>query len=428
LSPKKTRAFRPGKFSGQTDGPELPAHPPFTPSFRAGISEKDKASRGNSDQLYEEGASCAVRKELKIHFIPFVLLLVSFKCFAAPGTATPGQNSSPDNERNFYEVLDDLLKDFELDLKNGEVSGLKDLSLRNIAVSENIPNSFKSHLDLLLTERILKVTKTRMLQCLPCRSKKATLNNNQLVVSSPDSDPNALSRIAKTLGIENFLDVAFSYQASGILLSMYIIDPESGAIVWSKSYNSETSKAAAVRRGVDFSQVDNTRRETEYAPLIQSRFIIYFLSEPNASKTSQCLALGYRMMERYDNRKKEIGFELNYLVDSGTIAGTTAGATQVLYNSFSMNLTLVFLHAWTFIGEEENYNKIRGSLITGLGGTYASGYLSGLVRVGYEWRLAKHYAVSIVLGYRPSATYFLDTTTSTSISGLEYGLGLNIMF
>jgi len=43
----------------------------------------------------------------------------------------------------------------------------------------------------------------------------------------------------------------------GDILSMYITDPESGSVIWSRSYNSETSRAAAFRRGVDYTQIDD---------------------------------------------------------------------------------------------------------------------------------------------------------------------------
>jgi hypothetical protein len=331
-------------------------------------------------------------------------------------------------ERNFYEVLEDVMGDFEYDLKNGTVTGLKDLAIRNVATSENVPASFKSHLELLITEKILKTTKTRVIQCLQCRARHSTLSGDQVVISSPDSNPAELSRIAKLAGIANFMDVAFSYQPNGMVLSLFITEPETGSVLWSRSYNSESSRAAAFRRGVDYSQTDDARKQTEYAPTIQYRATLYYLFEPNVGTQTGCLGFGYRMVERYDNRKKEVGFELNYLLDSSKIAGTSASSasTQNLYSGF--NLTFQFLHVWNLIGEEENYNKPRGAIFAGVGGTYTSGYLGGLIRGGYEWRLAKHYAVSALLGYRPKATAFLNGSVNGAVTGVEYGIGISGMF
>jgi hypothetical protein len=331
-------------------------------------------------------------------------------------------------ERNFYEVMDDVLSDFEYDLKNGNVSGLKDLAIRNIAISENIPPSFKNHLELLITERILKTSKTRMIQCLPCKARKTSLNGDQMIITSPETNQSELSRIAKLAGISNFMDVSFLYQPTGIVISMYITDPDSGSINWSRSYNSETSMAAAFRRGVDYNQVDQARRQTEYSPTIQSRLILYYMFEPSLPNTTGCIALGYRMVERYDNRKKEVGFEANYMANASTIVNSTDADPANIYNAFGFNLTLLFLHSWNLIGEEENYNKIRGSILLGVGGTYASGFLGGLIRTGYEWRLGKHYGLSLNLGYRPASGAFINGTSSGTISGLEYGLGINVLF
>jgi hypothetical protein len=354
--------------------------------------------------------------------------LVATQIFALASVALSRSAHAADDKekfRNFYEVLDDLMADFEYDLKNGQVSGLKDLSIRNIAVSENVPQSFKSHLELTIQEKILKDSKTRMVQCLPCRAKRTTLNGENVVITSPESNPVELSRIAKISGISNFMDVAFSYQPSGMVLSMTISDPESGGIVWSRSYNSETSRASAFRRGVDYSQIDEARKQTDYTPTVQHRVIAYYLFEKNVSGYTGSLGVGYRMVERYDNRHKEVGFELDYLKDASTIIGKQADPTN-LYGS--TNLTLLFMHAWNFIGPEENFNLVRGSFFAGIGGTYASGFLGALIRTGYEWRLAKHWAVSANLGYRPPATPFISGAEQPSVSGAEFGIGINALF
>ena len=112
---------------------------------------------------------------------------------------------------------------------------------------------------------------------------------------------------------------------------------------------------------------------------------------------------------------------------SSIVTGAPSSATSGnLYTGF--NFTLLFVHAWNFIGEEESFNKVRGSIYTGVGGTYGSGYLGGLFRAGYEWRLGKHFSVSTVLGYRPKSTAFTGSTTGTAVSGVEAGLGINMLF
>lgn len=67
-------------------------------------------------------------------------------------------------------------------------------------------------------------------------------------------------------------------------------------------------------------------------------------------------------------------------------------------------------------------------MLAGIGGTYASGFLGGLIRGGYEWRLAKHWAVSGSLGYRPSATQFVGGTASGTVSGIEAAFGVSALF
>lgn len=347
---------------------------------------------------------------------------------AAPAPAAKNEGEKKE-VRNFYEVLQDLVSDFEYDLKNGEVEGLKNIAIRNIATSENIPPSFRSHLELVITERILKTTKSRILQCLPCRAKRTTLDGDQVVITSAETNPVELSRIAKMAGIDHFMDVAFSYQPSGMVLSMYITEPEGGSIIWSRSYNSETSRASAFRRGVDYSQIDDARRQMEYTPTLQFRGTVMYMFQPDSGSVyTGCLGFGFRMVERYNNRKQEVGFETNYFLDTSMLMGAPADATRTpLYQSF--NLTLLFIHVWNLIGEEENFNKARGSIFAGVGGTYAlPGFLGGLVRAGYEWRLAKHWAVNGSVGYRPPGTFFIGGESAGEIHGVEFGLGISGLF
>ena len=94
----------------------------------------------------------------KLKMVSLVLLL-SFLAAKTPLAHSAENDSSVAGSRNFYQVLDEVLSDFEYDLKAGQVVGLKDLAIRNVMTSENVPPSFKSHLELLVTERILKTTK-----------------------------------------------------------------------------------------------------------------------------------------------------------------------------------------------------------------------------------------------------------------------------
>lgn len=367
------------------------------------------------------------------HFVPVVSAADAPASNAAAQAASENKGSklSPPAEesektRNFYQVLEDVLADFEYDLRNGEVNGLRELSIRNIATSENIPPSFKNHIELLVSERVLKHgNKTKIIQCVPCRSRKAMLSGDNVMISTPDSNPAELARRAKLAGIANFMDIAFAYQPTGMILSISTMDAENGAIQWSKSYNSETSRAAALRRGVDYTQIDPNRRADEYAPTQLYRPTIYYMFEPDGGSTQTgVIGFGFRLVERYDNRTKEVGFEANYFLNSVVLAGGTAPTTSV-YSGF--NLTLLFVHAWNFIGDIEVFNRPRQSLYLAVGGTYASGFLGLLFRGGYEWRLGKHWAVNGNIGYRPLGTQFISGTASGTISGVEWGFGISAL-
>jgi len=108
-----------------------------------------------------------------------------------------------------------------------------------------------------------------------------------------------------------------------------------------------------------------------------------------------------------------------------TLTGSTTVDPNNVWSSF--NLTMLFTHAWGMFGDEENYNQTRGVLLVGVGGTYASGFLGGLIRTGYEWRFAKHWALTTFIGYRPQATVLISGTAA-SLTGVEGGLGVGFIY
>ena len=343
--------------------------------------------------------------------------------------ADESEGAATSSARNFYTVLDEVLSDFEYDLKSGQVVGLKDLAIRNIVTSENVPNSFKSHLELLITERILKTTKARIVHCVACRSRKTTLNGESMTISSAENNVPEMQRIARMSGISNFMDAAFAYQPSGMILSLQISDVETGTTLWSRNYNSQNTRAAAQRRGVDYADLEESKSRMEYQPTIQMRPTLYTVIAPKVGGgTATVMGLGFRMMERYDNRQKEVGFEMNYYADINTLTGKpeASSSTRNIYSGF--NLTLLFVHAWSLFGNEENYNKARGVVFGAIGGTYATGFLGGVIRTGYEWRLAKHWSFNVFAGYRPQSTVVISNSVSAPLGGAEGGLGVGFIF
>jgi hypothetical protein len=216
-----------------------------------------------------------------------------------------------------------------------------------------------------------------------------------------------------------------------MVLSFYITEPEGGSVIWSRSYNSETSRSAAARRGVDYSQIDAAKRKMEYKPTLQFRGTVYIATQADlATAVKPALGFGFRMVERYNNRKQEVGFEIDYFLPTSMIVGDTGTSSSGTLTSVwtGFNLTLLFMHAWNLIGDEENYAKARGSIFAGIGGSYSSGFLGGLIRAGYEWRLGKHWGISGSVGYRPPGTAFLAATSQGTVHGVELLIGFSGMF
>jgi TolB-like protein len=349
-----------------------------------------------------------------------IVLLVLWLLSPSEARAEP-----PPGQRDFYATLDDTLGDFEFDLKHEAVTGIDNVSVRNIAVSENVPRSFTAHLEDLIVERILRGTKTKVIRCEGCHVRRTAMKNGTISVLSAQGNQKQNAKVARTRGIKHFLDAAFTYQPSGLVMSIEITEAESAVALWSRTYNSETSRTAMLRRGIDMDQLDpSTRKAIEYPAVLQYRLRVDYLFEPDITGPTGCVGFAFQMMERYDNRKKELGFELEYLYSSEKLLGRSTTAT--VYGP--VNLTLLLIHAFNFIASQEDYNQARASFNAGIGGTFATGYLGALIRVGFEWREGKRFATGAILGYRPSSTAFLPIGTGASVEGIEIGMGISYLF
>lgn len=359
--------------------------------------------------------------------LPVIILTLSLVLALASPNA---EAIPPQGQRDFYGALNDTLGDFEYDLKHETVRGIESVSVREVTSNEKVPRSFAPHIEDLLTERILRATKAKVIKCVACNTRSTSLTGknggDKISMTSPKTNSKELARIAQQQGIRHFMDVAFTYLPTGLVMSMTISEPGSSVIVWSRTYNSESSRAALLRRGYDSDQMDeSTRRATEYPATIQYRFRVDYLIEPDIGGLKGCLGLAFRMVERYDNRKKELGFELQYL--RGTAALLHADEENVsLYAG--INATLLVLHAWNLIGGKEDFNLPRMSLYGGVGGTYTSGFLGGLIRAGAEYRMGQHSAVTAHVGYRPPSTSFIPIGDGQSVTGPELGAGISFLF
>jgi hypothetical protein len=351
------------------------------------------------------------------------LLATATALLSAPAHAVP-----PEGTRDFYGALDDTLGDFEYDLKHDNVKGIESFAIREISASENVPRSFLPHIEDLITERVLRATKVKVIKCIGCQARSASLvNGDRITMTSPKTNAKELAQIASAQGIKHFMDVSFTFQPTGLLMSMTIAEPSGSVINWSHTYNSETSKAALLRRGYDAELVDPTQRKsTEYPAVLQYRLRVDYLVEPDISGYSGVLGFAFRMVERYDNRKKEIGYEIQYLRGAATLLHASATDPVSLYSG--INATLLVLHAWNLLNGYEDLNLPRASFYGGIGGTFTAGFLGALFRAGGEYRMGQHSAVTAHLGYRPSSTSFIPIGDGQSVSGLEAGAGISFLF
>lgn len=315
--------------------------------------------------------------------------------------------------RRFHEVLDALLAEFGYDVKMGQLKGLKNLAIRKIVVSNTLPRSYTSYVELLVAERIRENSRVRLISCVPCKTKTSRLANGKLYITSPMTNLGELTRAAEQLGIDNFMDVVLVYHTTHMVLALNIFNTSTKELVWARTYNSETIKSRYQRLAVDYSQIKKSRPGEDYVPSFRYMVGLGGTAVPNVAGTareSSMLALYFRGTEKFNNRKNEFGLLFgyyqttssiikNYPTEKATNPTTTQTSTETQTTEdtpkpFSSALSLYAIFSHNFLGKLESYNAIRQGVNLGLGVFLATGYLAATGRLGYDLFFGKSFTVS----------------------------------
>jgi hypothetical protein len=333
------------------------------------------------------------------------------------------KEASPKQIRLFHEVLDELLNEFAYDVKSGQINGLKNLSIRKVAVSESLPRTYENYVELLVAERIRENSKIRMISCLPCKTKNTRIVDDKLLISSPATNTDDMNRAANQLGIENFMDVVLVYHTTHMVLALQIFDSNSKEMVWTRTYNSETLKTRFQKLAVDYSQIEAARTGDEYKP--DFRYLIGFGggSIPNVesdAREKSVLTLHVRGTEKFDNRRNEFGLLLTLNMAASALlsdypsegpapaSSATEEPTERKAKPFTNALGLFALYAHNFLGTLESYNDVRYGVNVGLGLHLASGYMAPTLRTGLDTYLGRRFSVNASLILVGPANILLD--------------------
>ena len=330
---------------------------------------------------------------------------------SAPSENAKDKDASPKQVRLFHEVLEELLAEFAYDVKAGQLAGLKNLSIRKVTVSESLPRSYQSYVELLVSEKIKANSKVKLISCLPCKTKNTRIVDDKLMISSPTTNAEDMNRTAQQLSIDNFMDVVLVYHSTHMVLAFQVFDTSSKELNWTHTYNSETIKSRYQRLAVDFSQIEKARGSEEYVP--EFRYLIGFGagSIPNVSsgaREKSILTLQLRGTEKFDNRRSEFGLLATFNIATSSLAseypseGTTtedgAPATDSSAVSkptpFKSSIGLFALFAHNFLGNLESYNDVRQGINGAIGLHLASGYLAPALRVGWDVYLGRRFSVN----------------------------------
>lgn len=351
------------------------------------------------------------------------------------------QTASNREVRQFHDVLNDLLSEFSYDVKQGQVNGLKNISIRRIDISDTLPKTYEQYVELLVTERIRENSKVKLLNCVPCKSKTSTMVEGKLMITSPLTNLQRMDEAAGQLGIENFMDVVLVYHTTHMVLAFNVFNTQSKELTWARTYNSETLRSNYQRMAVDYNQIEKSRVSDEYLPDYKVLLGMGGSQLPNVAGTARdkaFLGLHLRTVEKFDNRRLDFGLSASLWTNTADLlkAYPSEGAvssSQTSYSGSSRPLPYKYLlgvHAIlarNFVGNIEIYDKIRHGAHVGIGGVISKGYLAPSLKLGWDIYLGRRFVGTFSGHYITKSTILVgsDFQTSRGGGGGDFALSYN---
>lgn len=353
----------------------------------------------------------------------FARILSALVLFSGSVSVALASEEAP-QARRFNDVLFDLLNEFSYELKTNKLSGVKNVSVRKIAVSEAIPKSYESYLESLVLERFRKFSKIRVIQCTTCRMKKTVVENGRLVITMPINNPAELDMLSNQFSIDTWLDVALLYQETGMILAFNAFDAKTKELIWSRSYNSET-----IYQKNTIPDAAEAAKEAEQNKPEPSSYIFAFTMGwhmvANVKTSANMVGLNIRMAEQFNEKRSEIGAMVAPIVDPGLIVSdysvtgdpkatgeVQTGTTTETIKPFTIGAALFATYHHNF-SPPDNIDKVRYGAHTGIGGVYAPGYITfagrggGFMKFGRRWILegGMNYSMPTTLTIKDQFTY-----------------------
>ncbi len=380
--------------------------------------------------------------------------IVAFICLksSASKAEEPQKDPTPESEektqviqtKTFDSVLNDLVNEFAFDLKTGQVEGNKLLSIRRVNLNDSIPKSYETYLENLVSEKIHKHSKIKLLQCPSCRTKKTVVENGRLNIIIPVNHPAELDALANHFGIEAWMDVALMYQETNMILAFNIFDSKTKELLWSKVYNSESiyRKKEAAPATLSQNDKENPDKKDDRTPESSWAIFMGYQLVPNVKKTTGMAALSVYGAERLADGHVELGTLITGIVDPEKIISNytnvqgdpvASGEAQVDTNTatikpFEYGASMFVTYQYNFFDGIENPKLTRTGISFGGGLIWAPGYAAFTGRAGGVVRMGKRFTLTGGVLYSAPTTVSIRSkvkfTTNGGVGG-DVGIGFH---
>ena len=231
---------------------------------------------------------------------------------------------------HLFQILEEISDDLITDLRQLQGEVVSPLAMRRLQLTSNLDRDVGRLAEAYLRAAITNHTEIDLKRCIACDALRSRVERGTWVTTLGLVEHEQMVREAERLGVVAFLDTRLAYfpNANLVALQVEILRAEDGAILWSETYRSDATTAAALRTGerveVRQDRVEELERKLAEDPVYGHVLMVGGAQIPYDSPDGNLAGplAGYRFVEQFGEDQRWLyGLEIAVMMSTQITAG-----------------------------------------------------------------------------------------------------------
>ena len=338
-------------------------------------------------------------------------------------------------------ALSEIVQHLSEDWRRQPLLSFDRLAVREVIVSNNLPQAYGGYAEALVLESIAAAGKRTVIKCEVCRARQAQQINKKLIVVNVSNNLVQLDEAARVLNIDYFVDILLMGQDDRLVLAVTVISARTKEKLWTRSYDGESHEDKVLRSGQELRDIAKARLGDRYRPDYQTWYGMGLAGIPNIAggqADAQALAFEFRGTEKLRSSDAQVGARLILYQTFGGIAPSKQATTPVgeeadefevlrdLPKPFETALGVQVIGFKNLVGDGTQSNRFRAGINAAAGPFLTVGYGTLFTRLGIDLYLSPKFAVGSGITYLAPTTIKLNNQAYQAKGGIGAEISLAV--